>query len=180
MKQQIIVFKTLNGQCGIIYPQWEENPTISIEEHVMRGVIGFDELVKKGEAPKEAYDRIGEKALQAITPFRITTIDKIPKDRYFRNAWTDDNATTTVDIHLGKARAVHMNEIRKVRNDKFIELGFPTKLNEDLEMAIIPEAIRNKLRALRDLPETIDLSQATTPKELKAIWPKELSEYRGK
>lgn len=146
---QIIVFKNPDGSCGVVHPS--PNAGISIEE-------------------------IAKKDVPARLPFRITHINNLPKDRYFRGAWTDDNSTETVDVHMDKARQIHLEKIRFIRTTKFKELGFPVQLDTDLEKAIIPENTRNKLQALRDIPQNLDLSIATTPEELKSIWPEELKE----
>lgn len=105
---------------------------------------------------------------------RITHVENIPTDRYFRDAWTDDNDTETVDIHMEKARIIHMNNLRKLRDKKFLEMGFPVKLDPALEAAIIPGETREKLEALRDMPQSLDLERIKTPEDLKAIWPVEL------
>lgn len=142
----VIVFKNLDGTCGLIIPASDD----SIEE-------------------------IAKKDVPFGLSWRITTIDNIPTDRYFRNAWTDNNPTPTIDVDMEKAKNIHLQNIRNKRADKFIELGFPIKLDSDLEKNLIPQETRDKLQALRDIPQNIDLSTAITPEELKTIWPKELA-----
>lgn len=105
---------------------------------------------------------------------RVVDDSQIPEDSYFFEAWTDDYDTDTVDVDMTKAQNIHMGKIRAARSLKFEELGFPTKLDADLEAAIIPESTRATLQTLRDIPQNIDLTVATTPDELKAIWPEEL------
>lgn len=225
---QIIIFKNLDGSCGIVYPAknvnveyldeiefeelYEEIELVDgkrvalkkmrtskrmdfvrspacIEDIIMHSVPGLRMLINKAKAvidqveveieaekPSEAYYRIGEDNLQKITPFRVTTTEKIPKDKYFRKAWTDDNPTETVDICMEKARDIHMNNIRNARNEQFVNMGFPTKLNPELESTIISQETRDKLQFLRDIPQNTDLSLATTPEELKQIWPLEAME----
>ena len=57
-----------------------------------------------------------------------------------------------------------MSKIRLVRNDKLKELdGRQYGSDKDEER-----------KALRDLPDTLDLTNATTPEDLKEIWPTEL------
>ncbi len=140
-----IVFKNLDGSCGIITAA----SGISIEE-------------------------IAEKDVPAGLEYRIVDVDKLPTDRTFRNAWTDNNPTETVDVNMDKARNIYMNRIRHARSEKFIELGFPNKLDPELEAAVISKETRDILQALRDIPQVLDLSGASTPEELKALWPEEL------
>lgn len=96
-------------------------------------------------------------------------------DKSFREAFTDNNSGSQVDVDMDKARNIHMDRIRKARNDEFIKLGFPTKLNDELEAAVISEETRTKLKKLRDIPQNTDLMKAKTPEQLKAIWPEELN-----
>jgi hypothetical protein len=100
---------------------------------------------------------------------RIITEDEIPTDRTFRDAWAFD-----FSVDMEKARAIHMDKIREARAEKFIKMGFPSKLDEEVEAAFISAKKREALQVLRDLPQTLNLSGAATPEELKAIWPKEL------
>jgi hypothetical protein len=110
-----------------------------------------------------------------VVSYRVIEDDKIPADRSFRNAWTDDNETPTVDINMEKARDIHLNRLREIRAKKFDELGFPKRLHPSIEDAIVDVETKEKLQALRDFTKNIDLSVAETPEELKAIMPEELS-----
>ncbi len=93
-------------------------------------------------------------------------------DYTFRGAWKANDNILEVDMQ--KARIIHLARIRAARQEKFIEMGFPYKLDSNLEIAIIPLSTRNKLNLLRNIPAVIDLLKATTPLELKAVWPQEL------
>lgn len=123
---------------------------------------------------QEAVTKEDGEKLFTLESYRVVEEAKIPTDRTFRDAWTDDFDTDTVDVCMGTAKQLHMDNIRQARAVKFVELGFPNRLDSDLENAIIPEATRNKLQTLRDIPQNIDLGVATTPEELKSIWPEEL------
>ena len=80
-----------------------------------------------------------------------------------------------VNVDMTKARAIHLTEIRRVRN---LELD-----NEDINMLKAVEAgdasvqaeVGIRKQVLRDLPATFDLV-TDTPDELKARWPVELPE----
>lgn len=84
----------------------------------------------------------------------------IPSDRTFRNAWKED---LTVD--MVKARTIHMDRIRVVRDKELEKLDIETLKGKDVQA---------QKQKLRDIPQTFDLSVATTPNELKALWPTEL------
>ena len=89
----------------------------------------------------------------------------LPKDRDFRNAWCPcPEKKITVDMN--KAKEIHMGKIRKARDVELKKLDIETLKGKD---------VQSQKQVLRDLPQTFDLSQATTPDELKALWPKELN-----
>jgi hypothetical protein len=91
------------------------------------------------------------------------------KDRSFRNAWKWEGGK--VDVDMPKARDIHMARLRTARDKKLEETD---KLIAALDNGPVPAELRTKRQKLRDLPQTTDLSTATTPDELKAIWPDEL------
>lgn len=93
-------------------------------------------------------------------PFRVIEESEVPKDRTFRNAWGYD-----LKVDMTKARVLHMNEIRKQRAKALEKLDLETMKGRDVQA---------EKQKLRDLPQTFDLSKATTPEELKALWPEEL------
>ncbi len=78
-------------------------------------------------------------------------------------------------LTLNEALQALMEKIREARKLAFIDLGFPHKLNAELETTILSQETRDKLQELRNLPQTLDLSKVSTPEELSAIWPTLLS-----
>lgn len=98
----------------------------------------------------------------------------IPTDRTFRAAWSPG---MTVD--MGKARAIHMDRIRKARDAALPALDVEFTKAQGKKDAAKADEVEAKRQALRDLPSTFDLSVAKTPEELKALWPDELEERRG-
>lgn len=135
-----IVFKNNDGTCGIIVPSDD-----SIDD--------------------DGLKKLAEKDVPKGLEWRIVSVKNIPSDRTFRNAWTDDNATNTVDVDMHKARNIHMTNIRLKRNKKLQELDIETMRGKD---------VQSKKQVLRDLPKKTDLSKAKTPEDLMKIWPKEL------
>ena len=80
-----------------------------------------------------------------------------------------------VNINMVKARAIHLTEIRVVRNAELEK--------EDINMLKAIEAgdasaqstVATKKQVLRDLPATFDITtDAGTPELLKGKWPTEL------
>jgi len=178
-----IIFKRTDGGCDIAKPGYvkDENGDrfmVDIETVVMHQFDDLRKMITPDETPTEAFNRLGEAFIQSLHPYRVTTLDKIPTDelRCFRNAWTDDFDTDTVDVCMIKAKDLHMTRVRKARDKKFIEMGFPYKLDSNLEAAIIPQDIRDKLKKLRDIPQKLDLSTVRTPEELDSVWPEGLKD----
>lgn len=91
---------------------------------------------------------------------REVTDDEIPQDRHFRNAWKLNG--TKIDVDLEKAREIHMNEIRKLRDKKLAELDIETLKGKDVQV---------QKQILRDLPQKYDLTIAKTPERLKTMIP---------
>ena len=87
----------------------------------------------------------------------------VPDDRTFRGAWVQAGGAIGCDME--KARAIHMNRIRAVRDKELARL--------DIEQLKGNDVAAEKQR-LRDTPQTFDLSTAETPEALKALWPAEL------
>jgi hypothetical protein len=77
-------------------------------------------------------------------------------------------------INMTKARAIHLREIRRVRNDELVK--------EDVTFMRAVEAgdtdsqatIATKKQVLRDIPATFSLDGYADPDALKAAWPTEL------
>ena len=80
-----------------------------------------------------------------------------------------------ISVNMTKARAIHLAEIRRVRNAELEK--------EDISMLKAIEAgdtseqsaVATKKQTLRDLPATVDITtDVGTPELLKAKWPTEL------
>lgn len=116
-----------------------------------------------------------EQALRKAHPdlisYRKIEADAVPQDRTFRDAWKAD-----LSVDMEKARAIHMNRIRQAR-DLLL-----AKTDIEAQNALLSgephriETISRKKHILRNIPQTFDLSIATTPDELKALWPDELKD----
>ncbi len=93
---------------------------------------------------------------------------EIPDGRYFRNAWIDDGQ---IKVDIDKARVIHMDNLRIMRNDKLknldIEYMKASEQNNTNEMSIIA----SKKQDLRDMPQNTDLSLISDLKELQEFIP---------
>jgi len=128
-------------------------------------------VVVPGDKPIEEL-LISDVPPDAINP-RVVTTDKIPSDRTFREAWTDEHPTETVDVDLTRAKALWLDRWRAARSPLLAALDVEsTRALEDGDKAKQAE-IKAKKQALRDVTKT-DLSAADTPEKLKSIWPEVL------
>jgi hypothetical protein len=159
---KIIVVKRVDGGCNIVIP----TPALFDVNSRDR-----KELSEKGILVNASDNEVLEWIKNKDAPDgRITELSNIPNDRTFRDAWTDDNDTETVDVDMEKARVVHMDNLRYLRVKKFISMGYPARPDSDIESEL-PNVIRDKLQLLRDIPQSYDLSVAKTPDELKLMVP---------
>ena len=78
-----------------------------------------------------------------------------------------------INVNMTKARAVHLAEIRRVRNAELVKED--TNMLKAIEAgdASTQSTVATKKQVLRDIPQTFDLT-TDTPEELKARWPAEL------
>tara|TARA_R110000765_G_scaffold421189_1_gene527129 strand:+ start:200 stop:457 length:258 start_codon:yes stop_codon:yes gene_type:complete len=79
-----------------------------------------------------------------------------------------------VIVNMVKARAIHMNVIRRVRNKELAkeDINYTKALEAGDTSA--QNTVVTKKQVLRDIPATFDLTDAGTPELLKAKWPTEL------
>lgn len=79
------------------------------------------------------------------------------------NAMVLEDGAVSVDME--KARLLHMDTIRALRNEKLVELDIETLKGNDVQA---------EKQVLRDIPQTFDLTIASTPEELIELIPEEL------
>ena len=91
---------------------------------------------------------------------------------YFFEAWEWDDG---VVINMPKARAIHLAEIRRVRNAELVKEDVTFMRAVESEDTDAQATIKTKKQTLRDLPATFDITtDVDTPEKLKAKWPTEL------
>lgn len=136
---------------------------------VKRSDGGVSIIIPTREATPELLERDAQ-MVQGYISHREVTDDKIPADRYFRNAWTDDNPTETVDINISKAKEIKINHMRVLRKPKLADLDVQFMIA--IENGEDTSSIVAKKQELRDvtnllLPDDITQLKTFLPECLK-------------
>ena len=105
--------------------------------------------------------------------YHIVPDSDIPQDRTFREAWVCSNGSIKTDMI--KARAIHMDRIRAARDEKLAALDVPWMKAVEAGDSAAQAAIVGQKKQLRDIPQTLDLTEARTAGALQAIWPETLA-----
>jgi len=79
-----------------------------------------------------------------------------------------------IRVNMEKARAIHLDVIRGVRNAELAALDVPFMRAVEAGDTEAQATIATKKQTLRDIPQTFELT-ARTPEELKGKWPAELT-----
>ena len=117
------------------------------------------------------------KNIDTILSYSTVTNDAEISDRTFRNAWEANQSRDGIKVNMTKARDIHMDKIRIMRDKKLDQLDVDyMRAQEQGNTTLINEIIAEKDR-LRDLPATFDLSVAGSATELKALWPSNLDKH---
>jgi hypothetical protein len=90
---------------------------------------------------------------------------------YFFACWEWDGARCVVN--MDKARAIHLTEIRKVRNVELAKKDITFMRAVESGDTSAQSTIATERQTLRDIPQTFDLTTDTS-EQLKAKWPTEL------
>ena len=138
------------------------------------------EWIGEGWWMREASDenvlheiRRGEQSyLKPTQSWRRIKADEIPADRTFRDAWRD--AGDRLDVHMPKARAIHLERVRVARAVKLDELDRDWMKATGQGKKAEADAVEAKRQRLRDLPSSLLVEAAETPEDLKTLWDDEL------
>jgi len=138
----------------------------------------YNDLARpKDDTDDALVERLVAGAFPSGTMYRIISEETCLADidacegRIFRGAWEDNGIA--IQVNMTKARAIHIDRIRKVRNAELAKLDIPwMKAVEDGDTDM-QATIKAKKQELRDIPQTFDLT-TDTPKELKEKWPEGL------
>ena len=79
-----------------------------------------------------------------------------------------------INVDMTKARAIHMDAIRVVRNAELAAKDVTFMRAVEAGDTDAQATIGTEKQTLRDLPATFDLTTAGTPELLKSLWPTEL------
>ena len=80
-----------------------------------------------------------------------------------------------INVNMTKARAIPLEEIRRVRNAELVKEDVTFMRAVEAEDTDAQATIKTKKQTLRDLPATFDITtDVDTPEKLKAKWPTEL------
>ena len=150
-----IIYTTADGMLHIVYPA---------DKSVIERSQG------RTMTDKEYEDRVWEKSVpaDAILPASIED-DVIPGDRYFRNAWKAN--TNLIEIDHEKACDIHMNNLRRERDEKLKALDIDFQIALEKGDADAQKVIAARKQQLRDMPATFDLSAIKDLNALKASKP---------
>lgn len=131
------------------------------------------------EAEGMTIDQIARHAQQQDPDLADSTYDIIdktdlPTDRYFRNAWS--KLGKKIDVDIPRAREIHLNNLKAIRNEKLNTLDVETMKNITKPNQL--QQIEVKKQLLRDMPDIIaeELKSITDLEALKNYKPNMLKE----
>jgi hypothetical protein len=80
-----------------------------------------------------------------------------------------------IGVNMTKARAIHLAQIRRVRNAELVKEDITFMRAVEAGDTDTQATIATKKQTLRDIPATFDITTGVdTPEQLKAKWPTEL------
>ena len=80
-----------------------------------------------------------------------------------------------INVNMTKARAIHLAEIRRVRNEELVKEDVTFMRAVEAGDTDTQATIATKKQTLRDIPASFDITTGVdTPEKLKAKWPAEL------
>ena len=175
---KVIVFERADGGMTVRRPYIGNQRDDETEEQFFARHVGY------AKSPRPSFDKDGNPIVlppKAVSTPIVVEEAKIPHSRAFpnvaarkyRNAWKLNDTGATVD--MAKARDIHMDRIREVRNTELIVVDNDLKKAEDAGDGPEIARIRARRQTLRDIPQTFGLTAANTPEELDALWPVELA-----
>lgn len=161
---KLIAVKENDGGVDVIYPA----PEMFDENSLTRKLV--PEL--NGATDEQIWEFIKIPHNLNEKSWRYITKELLPTSMYFRQAWTDDNDTDTIDVDITKAKAIKLNIFREIRIPLLETLD--VDYLRALEQGEDTSAITAAKQALRDvttieLPDNIDELEVFMPDILKAV-----------
>lgn len=138
------------------------------------GVAFCHASIRPGETEEAGTERIAKRtaALNNWRYIGATTVEQLPP-LSMQEAWTID-ANKQLGFDMTKGRALKIAAIRRERGARLQATDAEYIRAFERQDPDLP-AIKAKRQALRDLPQTLDLTIHTTPQALDAFqpeWPK--------
>jgi hypothetical protein len=156
---RIVYHRPEDGGLSIVSPAPLED---------LRRIPKFEEMT---QAEYEAH--IIERSLPKGVDWLIFTTVDFPQDRTFRNAWFS-HKTLGIQVDMVKARQIHLDTMRVARQPLLDNLDVEFMRAVESQDKTAQTRIASQKQTLRDVTTT-DLSAASTPEQLKAIWPEALN-----
>jgi hypothetical protein len=125
--------------------------------------------VVEGADPDECLNKWKASHAGEYVSHRVGSLDELPNERTFRNAWKADAAR--VDVDMPKARNIWRDKMRGVRAGKLGALDIEYQRADEVADNARKREIALKKQALRDVTALPEIEAAKTPEELKAVWP---------
>ena len=138
----------------------------------------------KGLTDDEIIDAVIARNIETGTisdPSQVWVVDEAdlpgggpsqPDGDYFFDCWEWNGACV---VNMPKARGVHMDAIRVVRNAELAAKDITFMRAVEAGDTDAQATIGTEKQALRDIPATFDITtDVDTPEKLKAKWPSEL------
>lgn len=116
------------------------------------------------------------KSVPPNTPYAAVEDDEIPTDRTYRNAWEIAGDQRTIVHNMDKAKTIHRDIMRSARAERFKQLDVQYMRADERGPSGIADkqTVAAERQVLRDVTDHPGIDAATTPEELKQVWPVEL------
>jgi hypothetical protein len=119
-----------------------------------------------GHSTAECYGLMRDfECLHKGTGFELWSLEDIPADRWFRNAWIRSPNGGPIDIDMDAARKIQFSRVKGASDEENEKRKSDLKRFDDL-IDLPWGKIRDQIQA------------AEEPKQLRSIWPQELSKWQ--
>ncbi len=118
------------------------------------------------DVEKEIIGKWVKESREKVVSFRPIEKSDIPVDRYFRNAWEDENG---IRINMPKAKDIQKDKLRKIRIPLLEALDIEYQKADEVGDTQKKKEIAVKKQVLRDVTNNPAIEAAQTPEELKLI-----------
>jgi len=140
------------------------------------GIMYFildDGYAKQECTPDNVERELTKSAVDAIKgpvkSWRLISLEDIPKDRVYRNAWKDGG--DKIDHNITKAKEIHKEYMRIARAEVLLALDIEYIRADEQKDNNKKSEIAATKQALRDVTTHPDIAIANTVEELKQVWP---------